>query len=197
MIVPEFWAEASRHHRAPRRSVTIRRFGWSDATPDDAQAMAEIRADEALARHLAGEAVRLRDHKRAYNGAEGLPIREEVLERDGDAVITRNLYGARCLNVPDVLFADVDFAATSSLAMTWVATLLALATAAVAGYFYGWKTAVFAAALVWGCARAMRWVVDAARGPQREGAEPRARARIDGFVAAHPDWHLRLYRTPA
>lgn len=45
----------------------------------------------------------------AYNGAQGVPIREEVLERHGDTVITRNGYGAKCLNTPDVLFADVDF----------------------------------------------------------------------------------------
>ena len=37
-------------------------------------------------------------------GGIGLPIREEVLARNGDDVITRNSYGARCLNEPDVLF---------------------------------------------------------------------------------------------
>jgi hypothetical protein len=29
------------------------------------------------------------------------------------------------------------------------------------------------------------------------GAERLARARVEAFVKRHPDWHLRLYRTPA
>jgi hypothetical protein len=29
------------------------------------------------------------------------------------------------------------------------------------------------------------------------GAEQRARARITQFIASHPDWRLRIYRTPA
>lgn len=37
-----------------------------------------------------------------------MPIREEIIGRAGDAVITRNGYGACCLNVPNVLFGDVD-----------------------------------------------------------------------------------------
>ena len=30
MIVPEYWAEAREHARHKGRSVTVRRFGWSD-----------------------------------------------------------------------------------------------------------------------------------------------------------------------
>lgn len=49
-----------------------------------------------------------REPKVPYNGAEGVPIREEVIEERPDAVVTRNNYGALCLNVDDVLFVDVD-----------------------------------------------------------------------------------------
>jgi hypothetical protein len=38
-----------------------------------------------------------------YNGAAGVPIREEIVGRHGETVITRNSYGARCLNMPNVL----------------------------------------------------------------------------------------------
>jgi hypothetical protein len=109
MIVPSFWAEARRQTRRGKRQITVRRWGWSDTSEADAQAMADARADEALALAQTDNTVERRERKVAYNGAQGVPIREEVLERLGDTVITRNAYGARCLNTPDVLFADVDF----------------------------------------------------------------------------------------
>ena len=70
MIVPDHWAEARRQHRARGRQVTVRRFGWSETDPAAAQAMADARADEALARVLAGEKLARREPKRAYNGAD-------------------------------------------------------------------------------------------------------------------------------
>ena len=114
MLVPKFWAEARVQHRAGRKQVTVRRYGWSDASQQEAQANADARAKEALARILAGEKLHRRDHKIPYNGAEGLPIREEILSTHGDAVITRNSYGAHCLNTPSVLFADIDFPSRST-----------------------------------------------------------------------------------
>ncbi|HNB89667.1 MAG TPA: hypothetical protein PLP91_04700, partial [Plasticicumulans sp.] len=107
MIVPAYWAEARRQQRKEGRQITVRRYGWSDASQADAQQHAETRAGEALQRLLAGERLDRREPKQPYNGADGLPIREEIVERHGTAVVTRNSYGARCLNVPDVLFADI------------------------------------------------------------------------------------------
>ena len=90
--------------------MTVRRFGWSDTSHADAQANADVRAREAIARIARGEkTVERRDLKCAYNGSEGVPIREEIVDRYGDTVITRNGYGALCLNTPNVLFADIDF----------------------------------------------------------------------------------------
>ena len=109
MIVPEFWAEGRVQERLQGRQVTMRRFGWSDTSQDEAQRHADERAREALALLAAGQPVVRRELKLAYNGAEGVPIREEILSRHDAAVVTRNLYGARCLNTPDVLFADIDF----------------------------------------------------------------------------------------
>lgn len=110
MIVPDHWAEARRVLRTIGGQVTVRRFGWSESSHLDAQSMAEIRAEEASQRILSGEKLSKREPKVPYNGADGVPIREEVLARHGEEVITRNGYGAHCLNPPRVLFADIDFA---------------------------------------------------------------------------------------
>jgi hypothetical protein len=79
MIVPDYWAEGRAEHRARGKQVTVRRFGWSEVSQQDAQTMADARAAEALARILAGQTLPRRDRKIAYNGADGLPIREEVI----------------------------------------------------------------------------------------------------------------------
>lgn len=61
-------------------------------------------------RAWAGVALTQREPLVPYTGADGVPIREENLAEHGSTVITRNSYGARCLNTPDVLFADIDHA---------------------------------------------------------------------------------------
>jgi hypothetical protein len=161
MIVPSHWAEARKVHRMAGRQLTVRRFGWSDLSEVDALAMAERRADEAVQRILAGESLERRERKLAYNGAVGVPIREEVLARHGPEVITRNAYGAHCLNTPRALFADIDH---SPRALSISAWLLG----------------------------AIRRVVTAGQDPEQV-----ARRRIDAFLNHHPDWSLRVYRTPA
>ncbi len=47
MIVPKFWAEAKVHERIDKRPITIRRFGWSNTSQQDAQALADQRARNA------------------------------------------------------------------------------------------------------------------------------------------------------
>jgi hypothetical protein len=101
MIVPDHWAEARKQHRASGKQITVRRYGWSATSEADALANAEARVDEALRRIVAGEKLDKREPKVPYNGAAGVPIREEVLARHGEQVITRNAYGAHCLNSPN------------------------------------------------------------------------------------------------
>ena len=113
MIIPKYWAEARLQHRERKRQITVRRFGWSDVGEAEARAHADLRVREALERVLAGEKLPRRERRVAYNGAKGMPIREEIVDRAGDTVITRNGYGALCLNTPNVLFADIDFAVES------------------------------------------------------------------------------------
>lgn len=107
MQIPQYWAEARITGKVNGRERAVRRFGWSDTSQEHAQAQADQRAGSALADLQAGRKVPRREPKLPYGG-DGLPIREQVLVRRGDLVITRNSYGAHCLNEPDVLFADVD-----------------------------------------------------------------------------------------
>lgn len=198
MIVPDHWAEARLRRRSQGRQITVRRWGWSMTSVADAQQMADGRAEAAWQRLLSGEALARREPKVPYNGADGVPIREEVLSRHGEQVITRNAYGAHCLNSPDVCFADIDFGGD----VTWRATLGVVAALAVLSVGVGWLVAsrtvtvvlcLLAFALSGMVARWVSRAMLAARG----GAESLVRQRVSGFVTRLPDWGVRLYRTPA
>lgn len=140
MIVPQFWAEARLQHRAQKKQVTVRRFGWSDLSQEAAQAHADVRVREAFDRILSGEKLPRREHKESYNGAEGLPIREQIVARHGETVITRNSYGALCLNTPNVLFADIDFddPGPSRRLKRWIRWPLLIAAAVVGVWLRSW-----------------------------------------------------------
>ncbi len=198
MIVPKHWAEARTQHRARGKQVTIRRYGWSDQSEEDAQAQAQARAEDALQRVLAGEKLIRREPRVAYNGAQGLPIREEVLARHGEQVITRNAYGAHCLNSPNALFADIDFHTERSPKLAFMTfAALALTSLVLSLLLRSWglglalvaTSAMFASALV---AVAARLNVAVQGGPEKM-----ARARLATFIANNPAWAVRIYRTPA
>lgn len=198
MIVPQFWAEGRFRHRDEQRQVTFRRFGWLDVSQEDAQLQADARAREAFNRFVAGVKVNQRERKVPYNGAEGLPIREEIVRRYGDAVVTRNSYGARCLNTPDVLFADVAFEER----LSWPALLMVYGGAlTVAGALWWWKHSAVLAIVAGMVALVVTWSMAAGRAARfpgsRENLEAKARRRIELFLDRHREWHMRLYRTPA
>jgi hypothetical protein len=198
MIVPQFWAEARVRADQGGRTVRVRRFGWSDTSQMAAQANADARAADALRRLLAGESVERSEPKVPYNGAAGVPIREEIVARHGESVVTRNSYGARCLNSPNALFADVDFpgAAPSPVGCVLVVLLLS------AGAGVAWLGDSRTLAIVLACAAAALVVPAAtlivyARQERRGDPAEIARERIARFLADHPDWAVRVYRTPA
>ncbi|MFD2255457.1 hypothetical protein ACFSSA_02105 [Luteolibacter algae] len=201
MIVPKYWAEGSVRHRKKGKQVTIRRFGWSDESEQAAQCMADERAEEALQRVLSGESsTRRREPRIPYNGAEGVPIREEIVDTRGEAVLTRNSYGALCLNTPNVFFIDIDFADIKPFAgMTFWLYLVgfAIAVAMVStGYIVGASVVLaFVGALIFPpvLGRMLKRSFLKARG----GPEQYATRRIDAFLENHKDWSLRVYRTPA
>jgi hypothetical protein len=202
MQVPQHWAEVRRQRDIERRTITVRRWGWSDRDAADAERHAVERAEEALRRIAAGEAVPRVERKLPYNGADGMPIREEVVDRHGDAVVTRNLYGARCLNVPDVLFADIDFASAGGQpTRTLRDNLLQVVAPLLLGLVLGVLTrslliGIAAIAVGGALAQALLRRVDppATRVAREEDAAVR---RVTAFLARHRDWAVRHYRTPA
>lgn len=195
MIVPAHWAEARLQERHGKRQVTVRRWGWSDEGPEQAEAHAEQRVREAMQRLREGKAEARRERKVAYNGADGVPIREEIVSRHGDAVVTRNGYGALCLNTPDVLFADVDFGPPrlSGGVMALVAVVVGIA----AGIRHGFSNGVLAL----GGAVVLQVVgvlmLDRLATVLSGGAEARALGRVRRFVEGRKGWRVRVYRTPA
>lgn len=218
MIVPQYWAEASLKKRINGRQVTIKRFGWSDVSETEAQNHADNRAAEAMALIASGkEKINRREPKIAYNGAEGVPIREEIVAQLEDCIITRNSYGALCLNTPDVLFADIDFETSPGSKLYWFSFLLVLASLAALslvfpelladilnksdcdssnapGIFGILILSVFVASLMtYPMTRLLFSFLNTITG----GVEKKAKKRIYQFSKKHPDWHLRLYRTPA
>ena len=198
MIVPEYWSEAREQVRHQGRSVTLSRYGWSDESTEAAQAHAQQRVREALEALLAGQQVPRRERRTNY-GVGGVPIREQIVARHGDVVITRNSYGALCLNTPDVLFADVDlevppFGCTLPIGMI---VLVAIAGFAAGFLAWHWLAGVALAAALLYIANRLALRRRMAVFNRDGGAEVRALARVEAFSAQHPRWHLRVYRTPA
>ncbi|MDD2710057.1 MAG: hypothetical protein PHV34_18905 [Verrucomicrobiae bacterium] len=199
MMVPQFWAEGIIKERLNGREVTVRRFGWSDDSQADAQLNADTRAREAFDRLAAGEKIIRREPKLPYNGAEGVPIREEIVSRHGETVITRNIYGARCLNTPNVLFIDIDF---ENAPAPWWLTLSSICFFLFCAAAAGCALRSLSLALTLGllalfCGYLVASALTRLFLNQSGKAEQRARNRIGEFVRGHPGWHLRLYRTPA
>lgn len=193
MIVPQFWAEARSQQRRDGRQITVHRFGWSDLSQDDAQRQANARADEALQRLLAGEELVRREPKVPYNGAAGVPIREEILARHGNVVVTRNAYGAHCLNSPDVLFVDIDYATTAPALLHWTLGMAWLAASILAWRQYS-GLALFG--VLFGIGIVYTLITNLANLAYRRTGAASARRRVLRFAAERADWGLRLYTTP-
>jgi hypothetical protein len=198
MIVPEYWAEAREQVRHKGRTVTVRRYGWSDESVEAAQAHATARTREALDAILSGAALPRRELRTNY-GTAGVPIREQIVARHGDVVITRNSYGALCLNTPDVLFADVDMAERPTGCAISIGVFVIVAAIGFAAGLFAWHWLAGVALAIMAV-----WAVNRIALRRRQaafdldgGAEARALALVDAFSASHPDWHLRVYRTPA
>ncbi|MEM6980307.1 MAG: hypothetical protein AAF539_11635 [Planctomycetota bacterium] len=198
MIVPEYWSEATTTITGEAGSRTLRRFGWSDQSETAAAEHAESRLAKAAARFNAGDEIDVREPKVPYNGADGLPIREQIIARHGDMVLTRNAYGSVCLNTPDVAFADVDVVdpiGCKVYVMTFLVSIIAWTYLAIQlGMDQPWFAILMLAILSGGVLgsllhQVMRW--------WQGTPEQHARRRITRFADSHPDWSFRLYRTPA
>ena len=197
MLIPAYWAESKAHQLVDRKQITVRRFGWSHSSQADAQIKADERLSEALKRIVSGESIPRRERKHAYNGSVGVPIREEIVEQHGETIVTRNSYGARCLNTSNVLIADVDFITSYScrLSLLMVGLMMIFAFAAMwwtssvwVGVVLGLFAVPFGNILAWSFHRSLL--------NSRGGVEEMACSRIRDFIAQNPNWNARLYRTP-
>lgn len=199
MLIPYFWAESRLQIKSPSKQVTVKRWGWSDISQEDAQAMAELRSQEAMDQILNGEDVRRREIKDAYGTADGVPIREEVVSRHGNIAITRNSYGSLCLNTPSVFFADLDAQWRGALKIQPLGCLLIVLAGIAAGVWQ--RSFVLGAGLIiglpWLWSRFNHWI-NLKRRPLGEAkAKQQNMEAIHAFAAKHPEWHLRVYETPA
>jgi len=208
MDIPRYWAEASlRHKPEPRKQCTFQRFGWSSVSQDEARQHAQSRVEEALRRFLEGEhGVARREHTVPYNGAEGLPIREETVDEPlPNAVITRNSYGALCLNTPNVLFADIDLYAPGSTVgcLGCLGTIAGGAAAYWAAHSYGLRGFVLVLTTLGGFVLAPFVVAAALRTGAllkrlfRGTPAHAAVRRLEQWCDQNPQWQVRVYETPA
>lgn len=208
MDIPRYWAEASILHRPqPRKQCTLSRFGWSSVSQQEAQRHAQSRAEEALRQFASGDwRISRRERKVPYNGADGLPIREEIVgEPLPNATLTRNGYGALCLNTSNVLFADIDHGGDGDFGGL-LGCLGALAGGGAAHWVardYGLRGPPLVLATLGGLVLApflLGWVLRLWRGLQRRLAGSPSRAalrRVERWCQERPDWHVRVYETPA
>lgn len=203
MIVPRYWAEGrAQQLTSDGKPITARRFGWSDTSPADAQTMADTRARETLALLVAGQPVPRRDPERPYPGADGVPIREQIVSRHEETILTRNAYGALCLNTPNVFFADVDFRPPAVSTPFGVPIRLALFLAVYSLCYAAPVPFLHHFALLPGTLAAWLFGNPLAAWAHRRFLPPpltpeaAALARVRRFATENPDWSLRLYRTP-
>ena len=207
MLVPRYWSEASQRERRPDGSqTTVRRFGWSSSSQADADVHARRRLEEALAVLRAGgagafDSFTRRERTVAYGGPDGLPIREEiVLERPGvDAVVTRNAYGALCLNTARAMFVDVDRPPSRVGGYGCASALAGAAVGAIAApAWLGWHVAVGVAVGLVGAGllgSAARRAVEQ-RDPQARAPLRWATERTRTWCDDRPAWRVAVYETP-
>jgi hypothetical protein len=199
MIIPYFWAECRLQKKMTKKQFTVRRWGWSDVSQDDAQVLADRRANDAMVRILNGENLRRLEAKDAYGTEDGVPIREEVVSRHGNVVITRNGYGSLCLNTPNVLFVDVDAACFDTLQMRISGCFIILIAGVVLGI---WQSSFLSGA---GLVIIVFWIWSFINNQINRYRLPMAEVKLKqenliavrAFVSQHPEWNIRVYETPA
>jgi hypothetical protein len=106
MYVPRYWARVDESATgADGQPYRLRPWGWSDESVEEALERARHRFLEIRNRLAQGE-----DFEGPYL-YESTPIREEIIRSiggEGQALVTRNRYGALVLNTARVPFVDID-----------------------------------------------------------------------------------------
>ncbi|MDX1972296.1 MAG: hypothetical protein SFY68_07175 [Candidatus Sumerlaeia bacterium] len=195
MLIPRYWSESWQTLRVGKNSTRLRRFGWSSESQQAADQHARERLQEAIRAIQSGTKIREREDKIPYNGADGLPIREEIVAEHPNAVITRNSYGALCLNTPNVLFADIDFPEDSSgvadklLPVLFFCGLLGGNLLKISWLIIGGLICLGLYAIIKIYRRL--WI------HQIETQYTRCMNALEEFAARHPQYRFIAYQTPA
>lgn len=213
MQIPHYWAQVRlRHETGIRHGASVQRWGWSDISQFDAQAHAQLRAQQALDDVLKAPTLRHLDHnfeRMEWASEYGLhgptPIREEVLERRDSTVMTRNSYGACCLNTEQVAIVDMDHprdeAPPKFPLFSLLIVLVALPWLWITPLVWSLQQIVLivfiAATALMFHSKLKRWSNARKALQMRQGsAQEVALARVQQVQEAHPDWGLRVYQTP-
>ena len=100
MKIYKYWTTEKQRILIDGQAQEITCYGGSNLSLEDARAKAQEKARK-IERKIAGEKHLFEDYE--------VEIREELLETiDSSAVITRNRYGARVLNVEKLMILDID-----------------------------------------------------------------------------------------
>ena len=182
------------------KQITISRFGWSDISQEDAHDFAIKRIEEAFEQIEAGKDVIRKEERVAYNGSDGVPIREEIVAKYDDVIITRNPYGSLCLNTPDVLFADIDYLNTYTEFSVY--PILSIVGFLIFGQYIFFPE-VYTFSLVVGIIGMLSIMGGKLFAYKKNNPKPHktpeslALKTIEKFSERNPEWHLRIYKTPA
>ncbi len=205
MEIPRHWAEGRiSMTRADGRVLTLRRFGWSSESPAAAQRHADERIQQAATQAQTERKPTRCERKVAYAGAEGLPIREEIVSEHPEigGIVTRNGYGARCLNIPNILFADVDLGEPHErwrAVRRYLGIMVVFAVMVLVLGLMGRHIPVLALVVLFtAVCLPVTWLLVRAWRAWRVAAQPSlALAPVQRWCAAHRDWRIHAYRTPA
>jgi hypothetical protein len=202
MLIPRYWSRAESQATTPDgRPVRFHVWRGSRTSAAEAQAL----ANEAVVR-IGDRIQRGQGFPERYSYGDR-PLREEVVREmpagvadtaTPDAALTRNSYGALVLNAARAFFIDVDVPAvepvTSSSSSSMGAggnPLNAILDAVESLPLPGALKSIF------GSFRQAAAPAPAPAAPPPPPADPQsaALARLRQWIASHPEWRVRVYRT--
>ena len=202
MLIPRYWSRAETQTTTPAGKV-MRFHVWRGSRSSEAEA--RTLAEEAAAR-IAERVRRGEGFPERYTYGERFlrePVVREIATADDgevDAAITRNSYGALVLNAARAFFIDVDVSgdgasprASSSSSAAGGDPLAQVRDIVDALPLPGGIKSVLGGFL------GSRPSTPAAPTPPPAPADPASAAleRLRRWVASHPEWRVRVYRTSA
>jgi hypothetical protein len=207
MLIPRYWSRADSQATTPDgRPVRFHVWRGSRTSPAEAQAL----ANEAVVR-IADRIQRGQGFPERYSYGDR-PLREEVVREipaggapteAPDAALTRNSYGALVLNAARAFFIDVDVPggdggtpSSSSSAAPGQNPLDQVFDAVDSLPLPGGLKSIFGSFRK-AVSSATAQATPAAPPPPPADPQSAALGRLRQWVASHPEWRVRVYRTSA